>query len=47
MDIRTKGLLKMVLVGIIILAVGIIVINHTDSFLKIVMIAAGIGTFMD
>ena len=47
MDIRTKGLLKMVLVGIIIVAVGIIVINHTDSFLKIVMIAAGIGTFMD
>ena len=47
MDSRTKGLLKMVLVGIIIVAVGIIVINHTDSFLKIVMIAAGIGTFMD
>ncbi len=47
MDIRTKGLVKMVLVGIIILALGIIVINHTDSFLKIVMIAAGIGTFMD
>ena len=47
MDIRTKGLLKMILVGIVILTVGIIVINHTDSFLKIVMIAAGIGTFMD
>ena len=47
MDIKNKGLLKMILTGIVILAVGIIVINHTDSFLKIVMIAAGIGAFVD
>ena len=47
MNIKNKGLLKMILVGIVILVVGIIVINHTDSFLKIVMIAAGLGTFID
>ena len=47
MDIKNKGLLKMILTGIVLLAVGIIVINHTGSFLKIVMIAAGIGAFVD
>ena len=47
MDIRTKGLLKMLFAGAVILAVGIIVTAHTDSFMKIVMIAAGIGTFVD
>ena len=47
MDIRNKGLLKMLLAGAVILVVGIIVTAHTDSFMKIVMIAAGIGTFAD
>ena len=47
MNIRTKGLLKMLLAGAVILAVGILVMIHTDSFMKIVMIAAGIGTFVD
>lgn len=47
MNIRTKGLLKMLLAGVVILAVGILVMIHTDSFMKIVMIAAGIGTFVD
>ena len=47
MNIRTKGLLKMLLAGAVILAVGILVMTHTDSFMKIVMIAAGIGTFID
>ncbi|MBP5162841.1 MAG: DUF308 domain-containing protein [Spirochaetales bacterium] len=47
MDIKNKGLIKMIITGIVILSVGIIVINHTDSFLKIVMIAAGIGAFVD
>lgn len=47
MNIKNKGLLKMILTGIVLLAVGIIVINHTGSFLKIVMIAAGIGAFVD
>jgi len=47
MNTRTKGLLKMLLAGAVILAVGILVMTHTDSFMKIVMIAAGIGTFVD
>lgn len=47
MNIRTKGLLKMLLAGAVILVVGILVITHTDSFMKIVMIAAGIGAFLD
>ncbi len=47
MNIRGKGLIKMLLAGAVILAVGILVMVHTDSFMKIVMIAAGIGTFID
>ena len=47
MNTRTKGLLKMLVAGAVILAVGILVMTHTDSFMKIVMIAAGIGTFID
>ena len=37
----------MLVAGAVILAVGILVMTHTDSFMKIVMIAAGIGTFID
>ncbi len=44
---RTKGLIKMLLIGAVVIAVGIIIIGHTDSFLKIVMIAAGIGAIVD
>ena len=47
MNIRGKGLIKMLLAGAVILAVGILVMVHTDSFMKIVMVAAGIGTFID
>ena len=47
MNTRTKGLLKMLVAGAVILAVGILVMTHTDSLMKIVMIAAGIGTFID
>ena len=47
MNTRIKGLLKMLVAGAVILAVGILVMTHTDSFMKIVMIAAGIGTFID
>ncbi len=47
MTTRVKGLIKMFLVGAVILAVGIIIINHTDSFLKIIMIAAGISSFLE
>ena len=42
-----KGLLVTVCIGAVILALGILIINHTESFLKIVMIAAGIGAFLD
>lgn len=42
-----KSLISTVVIGAIILAIGILIINHTDSFLKIVMIAAGIGAFLD
>ena len=42
-----KGLISTVIIGAVILAIGILIINHTDSFLKIVMIAAGIGAFLD
>ena len=44
---KVKGLMKMLLIGAVIMAVGIIIIGHTDSFLKIVMIAAGIGAIID
>ena len=42
-----KSLISTVVIGAIILVIGILIINHTDSFLKIVMIAAGIGAFLD
>ena len=47
MSIKNKGLIKMLLLGIVIIAIGILIIGHTDSFLKIVMIAAGIGAVID
>lgn len=47
MTLRTKGLLKMLLVGAVVLAVGIIVMTHTSWFLKVVMIAAGISSFVE
>ena len=43
MTTRVKGLIKMLLIGVIAIVAGILIINHTDSFLKIIMIAAGIG----
>ena len=39
--------MKMLLIGAVVVTVGIIIIGHTDSFLKIVMIAAGIGAIVD
>ena len=42
-----KSLLVTVCIGAVILALGILIINHTESFLKIIMIAAGIGAFLD
>ena len=43
MTARVKGLIKMLLIGVIAIVAGILIVNHTDSFLKIIMIAAGIG----
>lgn len=43
MTTRVKGLIKMLLIGVIAIVAGILIVNHTDSFLKIIMIAAGIG----
>lgn len=43
MTTRVKGLIKMLLIGVIAIVAGILIINHTDSFLKIIMIAAGVG----
>lgn len=42
-----KKFIKLLILGVIIIAVGSIVMNHTDSILKIVMIAAGIMTLID
>ncbi len=47
MTFRTKGLIKMLLVGIAAIFVGILIMQHTGSFLKIILIAAGIGSFID
>ena len=43
MTARIKGLIRLLLIGVIAIVVGILILNHTDSFLKIIMIAAGIG----
>ncbi|MBO4394304.1 MAG: DUF308 domain-containing protein [Spirochaetales bacterium] len=43
MKTKAKNLITMLLIGVVAIVVGILIINHTDSFLKIVMIAAGIG----
>ena len=47
MTIRNKGLLKMLLLGITAIAVGILIMSNTESFLKIIMISAGIGALVD
>lgn len=47
MTAKTKGLIKMILVGVVAIIVGVLIIGHTDSFLKIVMIAAGIGAIIN
>lgn len=43
MTTRSKGLIRMLLIGVIAIVAGILIMNNTDSFLKIIMIAAGIG----
>ena len=47
MKLKNSGIAKFIIVGIVALAVGILVMNHTDALIKIVMIAAGIGACVD
>ena len=47
MKLKNSGIAKFIIVGIAALAVGILVMNHTDALIKIVMIAAGIGACVD
>ena len=47
MNVRKMGLLKLLIAGLIIMISGILVMAHTDSFLLILMISAGIGAFFD
>ena len=46
-QITIKGPVKMILVGIVGIAVGVLLMNHAGSFLKIIMIAAGLGALAD
>ena len=46
MTSKVKGLIKMLVLGVIAIVAGVLIINHTDSFLKIIMIAAGIGSII-
>ena len=47
MKLKNSGIAKFIIVGVAALAVGILVMNHTDALIKIVMIAAGIGACVD
>ena len=47
MKLKNSGIAKFIIIGIAALAVGILVMNHTDALIKIVMIAAGIGACVD
>ena len=47
MKLKNSGIAKFIIVGIAALAVGILIMNHTDALIKIVMIAAGIGACVD
>ena len=47
MKLKNSGIAKFIIAGVAALAVGILVINHTDALIKIVMIAAGIGACVD
>ena len=47
MTLKNKGLIKMILFGAAAIAVGILINNHTDALIQIVMIAAGIGACLD
>ncbi len=47
MSSRIKASIKGLLVGIVALAIGILVINNANAFLKIIMIAAGVASLVD
>ena len=47
MKLKNSGIAKFIIAGVVALAVGILVMNHTDALIKIVMIAAGIGACVD
>ena len=47
MAVKFKGVFNMVLIGAVALVAGILILNNTGSFLKIVMIGAGIGAVID
>ena len=47
MKLKNSGIAKFIIAGVVALALGIIVMNHTDALIKIVMIAAGIGACVD
>ena len=47
MKLKNSGIAKFIIVGVAALAVGILVMNHTDALIKMVMIAAGIGACVD
>ena len=47
MKLKNSGIAKFIIAGAAALAVGILVMNHTDALIKIVMIAAGIGACVD
>ena len=46
-EISIKGPVKMILAGAVGIAIGILLMNHAGSFLKIIMIAAGLGALID
>ena len=47
MKAKIKSHILTILIGVVAIALGILILNHTGSFLKIVMIAAGIGAVID
>ena len=47
MKVKNIGIIKLIIFGVAALFVGILILNHTDAVLKIIMIAAGVGAFVD
>lgn len=47
MNIRKAGLIKLLVVGLVIMVAGILMMAHTESFLMILMISAGVWAFIN